>query len=247
MSIGAINPGIQSHSGYYYNAVRSNDTASIIYRTLIGGNSNKAGQVEKPSCNDPASNTNRPQTSAFIKDNDTVEISHSAFQKAALDDASIWTNQNPKVQAQVLELKAIDQKVRAHEMAHISAGSGVVRSGATFSYTKGPDGKLYATGGEVQVDTSPVPGDPDATIEKAEQIQRAALAPADPSSQDRAVAAKAAAMANQARAEKTQGTPKYSTNKTPNSNPNNRKELEKPEKSNNSLPQMSGMIINFIA
>jgi hypothetical protein len=54
---------------------------------------------------------------------------------------------------------------------------------------------LYATGGEVQIDTSPISGDPEATIRKAETIRRAALAPASPSDQDRRVAAMAARMA----------------------------------------------------
>jgi hypothetical protein len=74
-----------------------------------------------------------------------------------------------------------------------------VRSGASFSYQRGPDGRFYAVGGEVSIDTSPVPGDPQATASKAEQIQRAALAPAQPSGQDRAVAAQAARMAMEAR------------------------------------------------
>ncbi len=56
----------------------------------------------------------------------------------------------------------------------------------------------------MQIDTSAVSGDPQATASKAQQIQRAATAPAQPSSQDRAVAANAAAMEVRARAEITQ-------------------------------------------
>lgn len=67
--------------------------------------------------------------------------------------------------------------------------------------TRGPDGRQYATGGEVSIDVSPVAGDPQATIDKAEKIRRAALAPAEPSQADRAVAARATAMANEARIE----------------------------------------------
>ncbi|MGD8781495.1 MAG: putative metalloprotease CJM1_0395 family protein [Ignavibacteria bacterium] len=43
--------------------------------------------------------------------------------------------------------------------------------------------------------------DPEATIKKAQQIRRAALAPSEPSSQDRSVANQAAAMEAKARAE----------------------------------------------
>jgi len=106
--------------------------------------------------------------------------------------------------SQVQELEARDREVRAHEQAHVAAGGSLVRSGASYTYQQGPDGKRYAVGGEVQIDTARVAGDPEATAERAEQVRRAALAPATPSAQDRAVAAQAAAMAAQARAEAAQ-------------------------------------------
>jgi hypothetical protein len=56
-------------------------------------------------------------------------------------------------------------------------------------------------GGEVSIDTSPVAGNPEATIAKAHQIEAAALAPADPSGQDHSVATQAQAMAAAAEAE----------------------------------------------
>lgn len=94
----------------------------------------------------------------------------------------------PEQQRQVQELRQIDQRVRAHEQAHISAGHGVVTSGANFSYTYGPDGRQYAIAGEVGIDTS-AEDKPEANIDKGQRIQAAALAPRDPSSQDRSVAA----------------------------------------------------------
>lgn len=103
-------------------------------------------------------------------------------------------------QAVVAEMKQTDAKVRAHEMAHLAAG-GQFASGPTYEYQKGPDGGMYVVAGEVQIDTSPVPGDPQATIAKAQQVRAAALAPGDPSAQDRKVAAAAAQMAAQASAE----------------------------------------------
>jgi hypothetical protein len=99
------------------------------------------------------------------------------------------------------ELKRRDQQVRAHEQAHVSAGGRFIRSGAQFSYQTGPDGRRYAVGGEVSIDSSPVPGDPEATIRKQEAVARAALAPADPSPQDRTVAATARQVIAQARVE----------------------------------------------
>lgn len=102
---------------------------------------------------------------------------------------------------QVAELKARDREVRAHEAAHMAAAGGLARGGASFSYQQGPDGRHYAVGGEVSIDTAAVAGDPQATIIKAQTIRAAALAPAQPSSQDRAVAAAAAQMEAAARAE----------------------------------------------
>lgn len=91
-------------------------------------------------------------------------------------------------QQQVRELQRIDQNVRAHEQAHLSAGQGVVTSGASFTYTYGPDNKQYAVAGEVGIDTS-AEREPQANIDKGLRIQAAALAPRDPSPQDYQVAA----------------------------------------------------------
>ena len=99
------------------------------------------------------------------------------------------------------ELRARDAEVRAHEQAHLAAAGPYANGGPTFEYQTGPDGKQYAVGGEVSIDTSPVPGNPEATARKAQTIKRAALAPSDPSAQDRQVAAQAAQLEAQARQE----------------------------------------------
>jgi hypothetical protein len=108
---------------------------------------------------------------------------------------------SPEEEKLIQELRATDREVRAHEMAHQAAAGGLSKGGPTFEYQSGPDGQRYAVSGEVQIDTSGVSGDPEATLQKAQQIQRAALAPAQPSAQDRSVAVAAAAMAAEARAE----------------------------------------------
>lgn len=105
--------------------------------------------------------------------------------------------------ALIAELSSTDSKVRAHEAAHIAAGGGVVNGGASFSYAKGPDGKMYATGGEVPIDTSEGKN-PQETIQKARQIAAAAMAPSDPSPQDYKVAATATVMEMRAHMDLTQ-------------------------------------------
>ena len=107
-------------------------------------------------------------------------------------------------QAQVAELKAKDQEVRAHEMAHVMAGGAHVTGGPSYEYEIGPDGKGYAVGGSVGIDTSPVAGDPGATITKMQTVVAAALAPAQPSGQDLKVAAAARQAAAKAQAELAQ-------------------------------------------
>lgn len=109
-------------------------------------------------------------------------------------------------QTNIAQLKARDSAVRAHEQAHIAASGGLAEGGPSFVYQRGPDGKNYAIGGEVNIDASPG-RTPQETITKAQLVRAAALAPADPSPQDRSVAAHATQMELQARAELlTQGS-----------------------------------------
>ena len=75
-----------------------------------------------------------------------------------------------------------------------------MRGGPSYEYTTGPDNKRYATGGEVNIDTSKAEN-PEATVRKAQVIYRAAMAPAEPSSQDRSVASEAKQMEAEARQE----------------------------------------------
>ncbi len=104
-------------------------------------------------------------------------------------------------QKEVQKLQSADREVKAHEEAHITAGGSLVRGGASFSYSRGPDGKDYAVAGEVQIDSSEVPDNLRATISKMQQVRAAALAPKNPSGQDRAVASSASAAESKARAE----------------------------------------------
>ena len=90
----------------------------------------------------------------------------------------------------VAQLQASDTKVRAHESAHLSAAAGIAAGGASFTYERGPDGRMYAVAGEVPISVSEGK-DPQDTLEKMRQVEAAAMAPSDPSPQDHAVAASA--------------------------------------------------------
>ena len=93
-------------------------------------------------------------------------------------------------QQQVTELQQRDREVRNHEQAHIAAAGQYAQGGAQYEYTTGPDGKRYATSGEVSISVSPE-NTPEKTIQKMRIVRKAALAPAEPSAQDRRVAAQA--------------------------------------------------------
>lgn len=92
-------------------------------------------------------------------------------------------------QDEISQLAARDREVRAHEQAHASVG-GQYAGSPTYSFQRGPDGVRYAVGGEVSIDTGKA-ATPEETIRKAQVVRRAALAPAEPSPQDRRVAAEA--------------------------------------------------------
>ncbi len=147
------------------------------------GRPESAGRTEVPRGDSPSLNPR-----------DTVEISREA-------EAQLVGQLSQEARREVEQLKARDREVRAHEQAHMSAAGPYARGGAGYSYQTGPDGRQYAVGGEVGIDTSPVADDPEATIQKAQVIRAAALAPANPSSQDRSVAAAATKMETQARQE----------------------------------------------
>jgi hypothetical protein len=106
-------------------------------------------------------------------------------------------------QQEVEQLRSRDQEVKTHEQAHAAVG-GRYAGAPSYSYELGPDGKQYAVAGEVQIDVAPVAGDPQATVQKMQQVRAAALAPAEPSSADRRIAADAMQKQMQAQAELVQ-------------------------------------------
>ncbi|HYF02011.1 MAG TPA: putative metalloprotease CJM1_0395 family protein [Patescibacteria group bacterium] len=128
---------------------------------------------------------NTRQFESVLKKRESIKL----LKSDALEDS----RKTDAEQKQIEALKKRDAEVRAHEAAHAATAGGLAR-GMSFTFKKGPDGQQYAIGGEVQIDTSPVDGDPQATVLKMQQVQRAALAPGDPSGQDKAVAAQAASV-----------------------------------------------------
>jgi hypothetical protein len=154
--------------------------------------------------NIPGSNTQLPQTAqttqtpeAAQEPGKSAEGNEKSKENPTGKDATGKTELSESEQRELAKLKETDRAVRQHEAQHIAAGGSLVKGGASFSYQKGPDGRSYATGGEVSIDTSKG-RTPEETLSRAIRIRAAALAPADPSPQDRSVAAMASQMEMQA-------------------------------------------------
>lgn len=152
-----------------------------------------------------------------VRREETQQRSEEQQQSQRGSDANDRTQEDEKVQArrqqdaqeqrqleveqrQVQQLAERDREVKTHEQAHQAVG-GQYAGAMSLTYERGPDGKNYAIGGEVPIDTGKIANDPQATLDKAETIRRAALAPAEPSSQDRRVASQAIQIGLEARAE----------------------------------------------
>nr|WP_320133100.1 putative metalloprotease CJM1_0395 family protein [uncultured Holophaga sp.] len=172
-------------------------TASVAPARTAGSGSAGSGTVQDSveiSQEGQAASQSAEQVQDPEKQDGTQE---KATQAAGTNSQDLSKEQKDEVD----KLKARDTAVKAHEAAHLAAAGGLAQGGPSFTYQQGPDGAKYAIGGEVSIDTSPVKGDPEATMAKAQRIIAAALAPADPSPQDRTVAAMATAMEMQAASE----------------------------------------------
>lgn len=171
----------------------------------------------RTSALDTFQSTQKTSTQSGAENNQTDEKSRAiADQK-----------KNEQEVAQIIQqLKARDLEVKAHEQAHLGVGGQYVTSGASYVYQTGPDGNRYAIGGEVGIDTSPIAGDSEATLLKAQQVQAAAMAPAKPSSQDYSVARAAMQMANNARMELARSDEKDQTTNNNQATENNRNDAQ---------------------
>jgi hypothetical protein len=161
-------------------------------------------KVTSSSKKTPA-NTSGFEDSDKKKDNDNLVRKNNKTNIILLSPSVSSTSDNKKNQQVrqdeqnlIQELRRIDAQVRAHEMAHVAAAGGAATSGPRYTYMRGPDGVLYAVGGEVSISMTNVSGSPEATLAKARSIRASALAPGDPSAADLGVAAAAGEMEQQA-------------------------------------------------
>jgi len=118
-----------------------------------------------------------------IEQKDELELSRS---KDYIENSPVNKNYDEQDFARILEkFRNKDAEVKTHEQAHASIGH--TTSPISYNYQQGPDGKMYAVGGSVRLDTS-IPDDPKAAAFKLDMIQKAASGVAHPSAADGAIA-----------------------------------------------------------
>lgn len=140
-------------------------------------------------------------TRGVEKDESSNQTDNNQEQSNQSQTTQNSTELTSEEKAQLTELKAADAQVRAHEAAHQSGPAAV--GGASYTYAKGPDGVMYAIGGEVPVQIK-TGSEPQETISNLQGVIATALAPADPSPQDLSIASKARVMMMKAQQEFTQ-------------------------------------------
>ncbi len=172
---------------------QTEESASFAREKGLGNDAEKAANKQQPLTYDyiKAQHKERDKEKNAASDQEDATAEHENRGKQ---------EHSPAEQKKIDKLEKRDQEVRAHEQAHANAG-GQYAGTPSYDYERGPDGQSYAVGGEVKIDVSKVKDDPEATINKMQQVQRAALAPAEPSGQDRKVAAEAGQKIQQARSE----------------------------------------------
>ncbi|MFH0882136.1 MAG: putative metalloprotease CJM1_0395 family protein [bacterium] len=135
--------------------------------------------------------------SSHDKEKETLEQGHESA--STVHDGELSEDE----QKEVDELKNREQEVRQHEMAHKSAAGQLAVGGPNYTYETGPDGKQYATSGEVKIAVGSGQT-PEEKLHNAQQAARAALAPSEPSGEDRQIAAEAQRVAMEAQQELNQ-------------------------------------------
>ena len=165
---------------------------------------NTSNAEETRKANTTNTNTTRPTDASNDKSSNTEEskVTQDSKDSSKSKESELKNKQNELTDAEkkvVDQMKKRDNEVRIHENQHKSVG-GQYAGSPSYTYERGPDGKQYITEGEVSISLSNE-STAEKTIEKMRIVQNAALAPAEPSSADRKVAAEASRIEQIARQE----------------------------------------------
>ncbi len=140
----------------------------------------------------------------FNQKSDLIELSPTAREKLAQENEEKSTNDqklSKEEHKEVKELERIDRQVKSRELTHRAVAGSYARGSVSFDYVTGPDGKKYAKEGHINIDSRPVPNNPEATIRKARAIRSVELSTTNTSPQNRNVSAEIAKIEREARME----------------------------------------------
>jgi hypothetical protein len=107
---------------------------------------------------------------------DKAEISREGMD--AYKEYQKSKTESPEYKYTINKLTARQNEVIAHEQAHMTAGGSAVGT-ATYSYTLGPDGNRYITGGEVPI-SIPETGYKEQMLNELEQVKKRPSPPPNP-------------------------------------------------------------------
>lgn len=193
---------MQSVSPYYITQIYGQVGSTTIIETAQPDNTNDAVPPHLLTDGVNVSNQGRE----LSRKTDVTHSSANSVTSSNTPSETIGKNTLPDRENSDVDMAALkklqtrDSEVRSHEQSHLSAAGQYALGGASFVYQRGTDGKNYAIGGEVSIDMGREIS-PEATIAKMQTVKRAALAPANPSSADRQIAAQASATLAQAQRE----------------------------------------------
>ena len=126
----------------------------------------------------------------------TVTLSTSSTNSARDTETKSGDNSNERKQ---LELS--QTQIQRHVESHLAVTVTTQHSSPPNYQYSSLDGELYVVSDDVVFDTSSEPNDPQATLEKAQLIRMASMAPTDPTPQDRKASQQAIMMAAQEKSE----------------------------------------------
>ncbi|MEP2704416.1 MAG: putative metalloprotease CJM1_0395 family protein [Roseibium sp.] len=179
-------------------SLRSNNSAPLTPEAVLALQESEEAPEVKSGNSDQTDQKTSGQASQQGGSAPASQAAQPAENSDEEDDAD-GDGLNEAEEKQVEKLAQRDREVKAHEQAHARVG-GAYASAPSYTFQQGPDGKRYAVGGEVQIDTS-TERTPEATIRKMNIVIRAATAPAEPSSQDMKVAQQARSQMAEAQVE----------------------------------------------
>lgn len=205
-----INSNVNATSNNFIGGIKAQaasagSDAKVTYKYDVGADGKLVVSGAKiASTFDKPSQTSQPSFSAATVPTPTLQtqqksnpLSTNTLGLSPSELAEIFgldSNENQVIN----ELQAADAGVRAHEAQHFRAAGGLVQGTAEFDYVEGPDGNLYAVGGQVEINPTNGVTDPAKQASDAATLYNAATAPADASAQDLAVARSAINQANEA-------------------------------------------------